>query len=122
MADDIKRPKIPADFFFLVKRVVGLAEDDDRVSLPAGWIRTLLALAERAPQSRRRPSLSIVQKRLEAHVLRKARRRKAELMAQGMKAEPAAEQAAKEASAKLGKTRNVSVETIKDRMRRKRKR
>jgi hypothetical protein len=110
-----KLPEVPADFFALVKRRVGSAKDNERVELEAGWIRILLALAERAPQPRRRPKLTLQQKRQELWVLRQARARKAELMAQGMNAELAAEQAAAEFSPQL---RNLSVSTIKVMMKR----
>jgi hypothetical protein len=119
MPDDIRPPKVPADFFALVERNLGSAKNKEPVSFPAGWIRTLLLLAKRAPQARSRPPLTMVQKRRRTFVLLKARKRKAELMAQGMRAEPATEQAAREAQARLG--RNLSVETIKRRMRSRRR-
>lgn len=110
-----KLPEVPDDFLFLVKRRLGSAGDKEKVELEAGWIRILLALAERAPQAHRRPKLTLQQKRSEWLVLEKARARKAALKAEGMRAELAATQAAEEVAHELP---NLSVETIKDRMKR----
>jgi len=110
-----KPPEVPADFFALVKRIIGSAEDKERVTIRAGMLRVLLALAERAPQAHRRPKLTQQQKRQEEWVLQQAKARKVELMAQGMNAKQAAEQAATEASPQL---RNLAPSTIKIRMKR----
>jgi hypothetical protein len=111
---DIRLPKNRADFLALVARNLGSAENDERVELPASWIRILLALAEKAPQAPSRPPLTMKQKDRDWRVIRKARTRKAELMAGGMRADEAAKQAAEEA---FGLGRGVSLTTILRHMR-----
>lgn len=120
-------PKVPPDFLSNVKNSLGSgyflasAKGED-VSLPASWVRILLALAERAPKARSRPPLTLKQKRRETWVLFRARKREAELRSQGMAAEAASTKAAKEAVDVLqGEGRDVSLITIKDRMRRRKR-
>jgi hypothetical protein len=115
MTSKPKPPEVPEDFLALVRRIIGSAADDEPVKLKASWVRILLALAERAPQARRRPKRTLQQKRHEWLVLQKARNRKAELVKRGMYTELAAVQAAEEVSHELP---NLSIETIVKRMRR----
>lgn len=115
-------PKVPPDFLFLVKAVLGSDKGRKKVWLPADWVRILLALAERAPKARSRPPLTMKQKRRETLVLYRAIAREAELRSQGMAAEAAFTQAAKEAVDVLqGEGRDVGLITIKDRMRRRKR-
>lgn len=114
----------PEDLFESLERTVSGAEyeNEKRISLPTWLVRHLLDFAKRAPNKRPgRQPLRRYQRLAEYFAILTARRRKAQLVAGGMRKEEATNTAAMEATAALGNDRNLSASTIRRRMQRRRR-
>ena len=116
------KPTNPDDLLAHLDLIISCAEEaeDTKVTLPTRAARFMLELAKRAPKKGRgRKAIGGRAKATQNLMIKQARRRKADLVATGMRKEQAADQAAQEASDALGKQgQNLAASTIKRRMQR----
>jgi hypothetical protein len=104
------------DVLTIVERIVSGAEHagDKLVDLNIHFARFVLDLAKCAPRAHSRPPLSGRDKVARSMMIKQARRRKADLVAQGVPKGMASDQAAEEAArASEGKRHNLAASTIK---------
>lgn len=97
-----------------------MSEEEEFVTVKTTHLVAILELLKRIKKPRGRQRISGRARVQESVVISLARARKAELIAEGMPSGKATDQAAEEAAAELGKTRNLSPATIKRRMQRRR--
>jgi Holliday junction resolvase len=107
-------PRYHPDLIALFERFVKCAESDEEkeVELPTRLARSILELAKTAKKPKGRTPLALRERRQEWIIINRARRRKADLVANGMSATNATELASKEAQHDF-LPRALSVETVK---------
>jgi hypothetical protein len=93
---------------------------EERIELSTHFLVAIADLLQYVPKPRGRQPIRVHDRVHEAVEIGAARRRKAKLIAGGMSKGKATDQAAEEATAKLRKTRNLSIQTIKRRMQKRR--
>jgi hypothetical protein len=109
-----------ADIIWFLEMLLkhAVAEEEEFITVRTTHLVVILELLKRAKKPHGRQRISGRARVQESLVISLARARKAELIAKGMPRGKATDQAAEEAAAKLGKTRNLSLATIKRRMQR----